>query len=379
MHRQTLLAFLFAVCLVQAAFLAPIVATLKGVNWRATRLLALMILCFLPMLGEELVYAAGLVTTYPHAIGSSLTIDFLMAPVLLFYARSLIEPDRPFARTDLLHLVPFTVATLVMVPFFASSGEAKLLATRDELPLSFQVVIGAKVIVAAAYLTVIIRALRRFVNAEDNPRSDDANVVFFYRAMLGLAAMAIASAVLSLLPTAGIRTPLDSDTLGMLFICGSVFAISALLIRHPASIVAEGAPLARLLMPPPLRRKYETSPLSEADKQACIDRVVSYMASAKPYLDMSLDLETLAEAIHVRPAHLSQVLNERLGQSFYELVSSYRVKEAQQRIADPAHMGKTLIAIAHESGFNSKASFNRAFKRVTGTTPSEYARDHTSH
>jgi len=50
------------------------------------------------------------------------------------------------------------------------------------------------------------------------------------------------------------------------------------------------------------------------------------------------------------------------------------VREAQDRVADPAHADKTLIAIAHESGFNSKASFNRAFKRVTGQTPSEYAR-----
>jgi AraC-like DNA-binding protein len=321
------------------------------------------------------VYAAGLITTYPHVIGTSLTVDFVMAPVLLFYARSLMEPDRPFVRADLVHLAPFIASTLMLVPFFALSGEAKLLATKDELPLSFQLIIAAKVIVAAAYITVIIRALHRFVKAADNPRSRDASVVFLYRAMLGLAGMAIASVVLSLLPSAGVHAPLDSDTLGMLFICGSIFAISTLLSRHPiARIVAQGAPLAHFVAPSTLRRKYETSPLSEADKQECLDRLVNHMTSNKPYLDMSLDLQTLADAIRVRPAHLSQVLNERLGQSFYDLVSSYRVKEAQARLADPAHSDKTLIAIAHESGFNSKASFNRAFKRVTGQTPSEYAR-----
>ena len=375
MHRQTLLALLFVVCLVQAAFLAPVVATLKGVNWRATRLLALLIVCFLPMIGEELVYAAGLVRLYPHVVGSSLTVDFLMAPVLFLYARSLTEPDRAFAKRDLFHLVPFTAATLAMIPFFMLSGPEKLLAVRDGLPLTWQVIIAAKVLLAAGYLTMIIRRLRGFVQAPNNPRARDPNVIFLYRAMLGLAAVAIASVVLSFLPNAGLRVPMDSDTLGMLFICTSIFAISALLIRHPiASLAAEGVPLARLVVPPPLRRKYETSPLSQSDKQACLDRLMSHMASEKPFLDMALDLPALADAIRVRPAHLSQVLNEQLGQSFYELVSSYRVREAQERMGDPAHADKTLIAIAHESGFNSKASFNRAFKRVTGQTPSEYAR-----
>jgi AraC-like DNA-binding protein len=71
---------------------------------------------------------------------------------------------------------------------------------------------------------------------------------------------------------------------------------------------------------------------------------------------------------------VAQVLNEGLAVNFYEFVNEYRVREAQSRIADPRSADQTLLTIAFESGFNSKASFNRAFKRVTGQTPSAYAR-----
>jgi len=68
LSRQTLLAFLFAACLVQGAFLAPLVANLKHANRRAVRLLALIILSLLPAIGEELVSEAGLAHRYPHTI-----------------------------------------------------------------------------------------------------------------------------------------------------------------------------------------------------------------------------------------------------------------------------------------------------------------------
>lgn len=101
---------------------------------------------------------------------------------------------------------------------------------------------------------------------------------------------------------------------------------------------------------------------------------MGHMEQNRPFLDMELSLEKLAEPLAIRPGHLSQILNESLGVNFYEFVNEYRVREAQTRIADPKSADQTMLAIAFESGFNSKASFNRAFKRVTGQTPSEFAR-----
>jgi AraC-like DNA-binding protein len=65
-------------------------------------------------------------------------------------------------------------------------------------------------------------------------------------------------------------------------------------------------------------------------------------------------------------------LNERLKKSFYDFVNGYRVEEARRILRDPRRGDQKILTIAFDSGFASKAAFNRVFKRHTGMTPSEY-------
>ena len=350
---------------------------MKGVNPRAPRILALVILCFLPMIAEEFVENAGMSGRFPHFIGSSTTVDFLLGPLLFLYARSLTEPDRALSSMDRLQFIPFALVNLVLLPFFVLPGDEKLRAVANGLPLSFEIVIAAKIPLATIYLTLIIRRLRAFIKRRDNPRARDPNVVWLYRSMIGLAAVAVSLVVLGVLPAFGILEAIDPDMIGMIFICISVYMVSALLIQHPfarVSVPAYTSPEPSQVIFDQPRVKYQTSPLSEDQKKIYSARLQYHLERDRPYLDMSLDLEKLSAALTIPPAHLSQVINEQLGMNFYELVNLYRVREVEARISDPEQSGKTLMAIAYESGFNSKASFNRAFKRVTGTTPSEYAR-----
>jgi AraC-like DNA-binding protein len=100
--------------------------------------------------------------------------------------------------------------------------------------------------------------------------------------------------------------------------------------------------------------------------------LVALMEAERPYRRGDLTLPELAEALGVTPHNLTEVVNTRLGQSFYDFVNGYRVREAQARLADPAYAGWTVLAVGLEAGFNSKSSFNAAFKRYAGTTPSAY-------
>jgi len=96
------------------------------------------------------------------------------------------------------------------------------------------------------------------------------------------------------------------------------------------------------------------------------------METQKPYKNQNLRLADLAEELSMPPHALSQLINEQLSVSFAELVNQYRVEVAKALLEDPDSDKYTLVAIAQHAGFNSKASFNRAFKKHAKMSPSEY-------
>ncbi len=120
--------------------------------------------------------------------------------------------------------------------------------------------------------------------------------------------------------------------------------------------------------------KYETSSLSPEQKERFCTQIVQHMEAEEPYLDGDLTLRQMADQVDVPPRYVSQVINEKLDQSFTEWVNSYRVEAAKNLLVDDAREHLTVVAIAHEAGFNSKSTFYSAFKRKAGTTPAAYRR-----
>lgn len=109
-----------------------------------------------------------------------------------------------------------------------------------------------------------------------------------------------------------------------------------------------------------------------------LPRLEKAMQAEKLYTRPSLSLADLAEAIDIKPYQLTQILNRILQQSFNDYVNAYRVEEAVRMIESPDYDHYTFLSIAYESGFNSKATFNRMVKKITGKSPNQIkqARDH---
>jgi AraC-like DNA-binding protein len=97
------------------------------------------------------------------------------------------------------------------------------------------------------------------------------------------------------------------------------------------------------------------------------------MEKSKSYLKSNLTLTDLAEELQLNPKHLSQVLNEGFNENFYKFVNRYRVEEAKQLLHNSFEKF-SITGIAYEAGFNSKSTFNKAFKEYTGYSPSEYVK-----
>jgi AraC-like DNA-binding protein len=100
--------------------------------------------------------------------------------------------------------------------------------------------------------------------------------------------------------------------------------------------------------------------------------LAGFMQREKPWLDPELTLSQLAGQTGLTPAQLSALVNTGFGKNFNDFVNEYRVEAVKRRLDEGAAKQFSLLGLAFESGFNSKATFNRAFKKHTGRTPGEF-------
>jgi AraC-like DNA-binding protein len=123
---------------------------------------------------------------------------------------------------------------------------------------------------------------------------------------------------------------------------------------------------------PGMQRKEPNQRVLEKPDQELINKVLHYMEEKKPFLDPELTLSSLAKALELNRTQLSQLINEGMGDNFYDFVNKYRVEEVKKLMADPKTDKLNLLGIALEAGFKSKSTFNLIFKRFTGLTPTDY-------
>lgn len=116
--------------------------------------------------------------------------------------------------------------------------------------------------------------------------------------------------------------------------------------------------------------KYKSSALSSELHEALLQKLIKVMTEEKPFLQPGFSLPDLAQRLGTTVHILSQVINEGLSKSFFEMTAEYRVEEAKRLLREKQNI--KVEEIAEQVGYNSKSSFNTAFKKITGKTPSEY-------
>jgi len=105
-----------------------------------------------------------------------------------------------------------------------------------------------------------------------------------------------------------------------------------------------------------------------------LEKLNSYMMNEKPFLDSALSLRQLAKNVDLSSRELSILINSHLNQNFFDYVNTFRIENTKQMLTDVAYKEHTVLELMYDSGFNSKSSFNTAFKKVTGLAPTIYRR-----
>ena len=119
-------------------------------------------------------------------------------------------------------------------------------------------------------------------------------------------------------------------------------------------------------------KKYSNSGLQEQEMETIVTSLQRKFETDKSYLNAQITIDDLAASLGCSRHHLSQAINEKLGQSFYDCINQYRVAEAKYLLTDPAREMHKIASIAYDAGFNSLSTFNDVFKKSTGLTPSQF-------
>jgi AraC-like DNA-binding protein len=121
--------------------------------------------------------------------------------------------------------------------------------------------------------------------------------------------------------------------------------------------------------------KYSGSPLSSAQKNSIVSRLESLMEEDRIFIIDNLSLEHVAERLGTNTKYISQAINEHYKKNFYNFINVYRIEEAKKLLLEIGNDKYSILGIAHMVGFVSKSTFNVAFKRYTGCTPSEFKKN----
>lgn len=121
--------------------------------------------------------------------------------------------------------------------------------------------------------------------------------------------------------------------------------------------------------------KYEKSGLTESLSTELKDNLMKLFEVDKIYKENNICLEILANSLNTTRHNASQVINEHFDMSFHELINTYRINEAKHILNNDHKRNLNIIEVAYEIGYNNKVTFNKAFKKDTGLTPSEFQRN----
>lgn len=305
---------------------------------------------------------------FPHIFlfGSSFTI--LWGPALYFYTKSLTTKNFSFRKWDALHLLPFSIHFLYLTfNFHIYNADVKRqiitsgsLLTKQYYMIYIHYLHLSILIYTIAALILVWHYRQEIKNSFSSVHK--RNLSWLYFVLFGFIAKWILDVLLIMKWTYHIEigfSPLLMSRI-VLFLFINIMIFKGL--RQPS--IFSG------LEPEPIPMPRQS--LSKASVDTYLKRLTSYMEHQKPFLDPELTLIELSDQVSIPPRSLSEVINLGLGQNFFDFVNSYRIKESKRLLTVPEHDKKTVLEILYEVGFNSKSSFNKAFKKYTGMTPSRF-------
>ena len=304
----------------------------------------------------------------------------LHGPFMYLYVSYLTSDNKPFSWKKLYHFAPFLLFLLYLVvasqlPEYAKGISVDHSVDLPSPPILFVVFLIATALSGPLYFVLAFRKYKSLKKSTEDFSAKDINMEWLGKLITIFGVVWTIFIVIAVVHHVFHFFSMMFCTNG-LFLSLSAFVIligyyglnqKEVFISFMSS-AENGEP--SVLLKQEVNIVVENTKSNELEED--FSHLLSFMETERPYLDPELTLPKLAKDLDIPSHQLSQIINEVHKDNFFDFINQYRVEEVKNKIQDEKFANYSLLAIAFDSGFNSKSAFNRVFKKITSMTPSQY-------
>lgn len=351
----------------------------KKQNQSANRFLAIMLLIIAAWMFWTVSLGTGLNHYFPVIDLIPFTFSLGMGPAIYFYVVKMCSPTRPLAKTAKWHFLP--VALEIAIHFynvFISQTQGLVFKETHVFLIVYPVIQLISIFSIAVYIFFANRLLNQFHVFLKANYSDYIKyqmhwlkrllLLFILYELCWLPYTLVDYFVFDFKLSLEDYYPLHM----MISIIGIWLAVESFIT--PDVLMSETFPSDKRITTDDFANDElaSESATTDVDDKRLGRWLEQKMRAEKYYLEPELTLRGLALKLEVHPNNLSRILNKGLNKNFADYINAYRVGEVIQKLGDINCRNENLLTIAFASGFNSKTTFNRIFKKFTNQTPMQY-------
>ncbi len=359
--------------------------SMRSVNYLSNVLLALFLI--VSAIDSDSIFLSNYIYPKYPALGLFLnSFVFTKMPLLYLYLVSVTFSEFKLKWKHLWHSLPFLVNFIIFIPRFYAVGTEEQLeylgpqSTSDgqiELQFSY-ILIHAQIFVYLVLSFVLVNKYRKLL-LENYSNASLFNYKWLFQFLVIFSVEAVTASLKNLFLFFGSKEAyFYSMLLTTLVAFGYIIWLVLKSIRHPElfrGIDSKLQLVTKLIHDEGNQGESAISNAVDSNAQKeILEKLENHMKVNEPFMDSSLSVYDLAKQINVPSRDLSIAINHILNKHFFDYVNEYRIKKAMEIFKNTNDDKLTVLEVLYEVGFNSKSSFNTAFKKFTGTTPSEFKR-----
>ncbi|MCJ8152787.1 helix-turn-helix domain-containing protein [Chryseobacterium sp. SSA4.19] len=312
---------------------------------------------------------SGEYVRFPYLLGLEIPLPLVHGPIMYLYILHLTCQNKD-KYSGLLHFAPAITVYFILLYFFISPPENKIFVyqngggTYKELRKSISILNTISGIAYVSLSLLYVYKYRKEISMQYS-NTEKINLSWVYYLIVGIALIWVAVIL---------KNDILIFSLVVVFITvAAYFGITKAGILNfrndqTDTIIQDDSSLSI----EPASVKYQRSNVTEESMQEVYERLTDKMVSEKIFKDPELTLDYTAKLLNIHPNILSQTINTIENKNFYDYINRQRIEEFKRIAVLPENEKFTILSLAFESGFNSKTSFNRNFKKYMHISPREF-------